>query len=70
MCAVSPGRPEAGDGEGCVRDDRREGREALPHDDEQEPPHDQGPAQEAQHRAQVLHGKVSFSTHLLTHFIN
>lgn len=55
-------RSEAGNGAGCLCDDRREGRETLPHDDDQEPPPDQGPAPEAEHRSQVLHGKVSSST--------
>lgn len=54
------GRPQTGNGAGRLRDDRGERGEALPHDDDQEPPPDQGQAQEAQHCAQVLHGKVSY----------
>lgn len=53
-------RSQTGNGAGRLRDDRREGREALPHDDDQESAPDQGSTQEAQHCAQVLHGKVSF----------
>lgn len=53
-------RSQAWDGTGRLRDDCREGREALPHDDDQEQAPDQGQAQKAQHSAQVLHGKVSF----------
>lgn len=53
-------RSQTGDGAGRLRDDRREGGEALPHDDDQESVPDQGSTQEAQHCAQVLHGKVSF----------
>lgn len=68
LLSSSDTRPQAGHGARRLRDDRREGREALPHDDDQEPPLDQGSAQEAEHRAQVLHGKVSnrplaFPTH-------
>lgn len=54
-------RSETGNGAGCLCYDRRERREALPHDDDQESPSDQRPPEEAHHRAQVLPGKVSLS---------
>lgn len=54
-------RSQTGNGAGCLRYDRRERREALPHDDDQEPPSDQRPPEEAHHCAQVLSGKVSSS---------
>lgn len=53
-------RSQTGNGTGRLCDDCREGGKALPHDDDQESAPDQGSTQEAQHCAQVLHGKVSF----------
>lgn len=61
LLSLISGSSQAGDGAGRLRDDRREGREALPHDDDQEPALDQRQTPEAQHRAQVLHGKVSLA---------
>lgn len=60
MGLFSLSRSQTGNGAGRLRDDCREGREALSHDDDQEPAPDQGSTQEAEHRAQVFHGKVSF----------
>lgn len=55
-------RPEAGHGAGRLRHDCGEGREALPHDDEQEGEPDQGPQEKAEHRPQVLPWQVSSPT--------
>lgn len=64
LMVSSVSRSQTGNGAGCLCYDRRERREAIPHDDDQEPPPDQRPPEEAHHRAQVLPWKVSLNVYV------